>query len=69
MNTFVDCQTGNLTQIMVGVGTYRTDAIRTEGHPFRIPSVNLFETFFANHCSNRNILYTILQNVGVLRGE
>ena len=43
MNAFVYRQTGNLTEVMVGMGSYRANAVGAEGCSFCITTIDLMK--------------------------
>ena len=49
MNTFVDGQTSDLTEIVVGVGPDGANTVGAEGETIRVSTVYLREFVFANH--------------------
>lgn len=52
VNTFVDGQTGNLSEVMVGMGANGTDTVGTEGGAFGLALVYLKEFVYAIHISH-----------------
>ena len=52
VNTFVDGQTRDLTEIMVGMGPDGANTVGAEGETIRVSTVYLREFVFANHLSN-----------------
>ena len=49
MDALIYSQTSNLTQVMVRMGSNRTDTVRTEGHAFCIATINLIEFLLTVH--------------------
>ena len=49
VNTFVDGQAGDLSEVMVGMGANGTDTVGTEGGAFGLATVNLGEAIYAIH--------------------
>ena len=49
VNTFVDGQAGDLSEVMVGIGANGTDTVGTEGGAFGVALVYLKEFVYAIH--------------------
>ena len=49
VDAFVYRKAGDLAQLVIHMGAYRTDTIRTEGEPLRLPSVRIPEFLLAGH--------------------